>query len=123
MPQSVILSLGSNHNREQNMAMAEARLAALLPAVRFTRTLLTEPIGIASRAAFANAVATGETTLSYNDLRRAVKAIEREAGRTAESKAQGIIPLDIDILQYGSTRYKPQDWQRPYNITLLNEIR
>lgn len=122
MPQSVILSLGSNHNREQNMAMAEAHLAALLSAVRFTRTLLTEPIGIASRAAFANAVATGETTLSYADLRRAVKAIEREAGRTAEGKALGVIPLDIDILQYGNTRYKPQDWQRQYNITLLSEL-
>lgn len=118
----MILSLGSNHCRERNMAIAKARLSALLGDVRFTRTVLTEPVGIGSRETFANAIATGETDLEYQDLRQALKDIEREAGRTADSKAHGIIPLDIDILKYGTARYKPVDWLRPYNISLLKEL-
>lgn len=120
--QNVTLALGTNHCRERNMSIAKERLSALLSAVHFTRTVLTEPIDIGSRETFANAIAIGETELEYQDLRQRLKAIEREAGRTAESKAQGIIPLDIDILKYGTARYKPEDWLRPYNISLLKEL-
>lgn len=70
---------------------------------------------------YANAVMIGDASLAYDELRSTVKDIERQMGRTNRSGKQHV-PIDIDILQYGSNRYKSKDWQRPYNVTLLNEL-
>ena len=42
------------------------------------------------------------------------KQIEQQSGRTPESKNNGIIPLDIDLLQWNDTILKPEDFRRPY---------
>lgn len=124
----IILSLGSNNNAEQNMQMAEERLQRLFPAIRFSKTLMNEPYGnhllssIHHSSLFANAIGVGETTLPLSALISAMKALETHLGRTAERKQQGIIDIDIDILQYGDTKLKLNDWQRPYNIELLKEF-
>ena len=35
-------------------------------------------------------------------------------GRTPDSKKEGRIPLDIDLLSYDQQVLKPEDWQKEY---------
>lgn len=118
----VILSLGSNTDYD-NIEIAEERLRNLFSAVRVSRTIVTPAIDNPGELPdYANAVMVGDVAMDYDELRCAVKQTERQMGRRKDGNKHHV-PMDIDILQYGKTRYKPKDWQRPYNIILLNELR
>ena len=48
------------------------------------------------------------------EVRSILKQIEQTNGRTPESKKEGRIPLDIDLLSYDQQVLKPEDWQKEY---------
>ena len=117
----VVLSLGTNTDYG-NIQIAEERLQNLFSAVRVSRTIVSPAVDHPGELPdYANAVMIGETTIDYDDFRSILKNVEREMGRS-DSKDKKHVPMDIDILQYGKTRYKTKDWLRPYNVMLLNEM-
>lgn len=119
----VILSLGSNHDAEVNIMMAEKRLGSLFSAIIFSRKLITKPIGMPEGTPpFANAIGIGDTQIPLPALQIMLKALEKSQGRMHSPSQKNLIPLDIDVLQYGETRYKTSDWQRSYNKLLIGEI-
>lgn len=121
--QELILGLGSNYDAERNIQMAEERLRSLFPAIRFSRTIRTKAVNMPEGTPdYLNAVAVARTSLPYPALRSVMKGIERLQGRTLELKRQGLVPLDIDIMQYGDRQLKPDDWYRDFNILLLKEL-
>ena len=63
---------------------------------------------------FLNRVGIAYTSLSTTELIRHFKQIERALGRVSESKHLGIIPMDIDLLQWNDDLLKPDDLQRSY---------
>lgn len=116
----VILSLGTNTDY-LNIEIAEQRLQGLFSAVRVSRTLVSPAVDSPSVIPdFANAIFTGDTSLSFEELRIAVKNLERAMGRDREQK--GRVDIDIDILLYGTQLFKPKDWHRPYNEVLISEM-
>ena len=48
--------------------------------------------------------------------------MERQAGRTPESKQLGIIPLDIDILTYDNQVIKAEDLRKKYVQLILRSL-
>ena len=48
--------------------------------------------------------------------------MEENAGRTPESKAQGIVPLDIDVLKWNNDILKPADMERDYIREALHTL-
>lgn len=117
----VVLSIGTNTDYG-NIEIAEERLRGLFSAVRVSRTIVSPAVDNPGEwPDYANAVMVGNALMDYDDLRQTVKHIEHQMGRTVNGAKQHV-PIDIDILQYGTKRYKPKDWQRPYNVTLLNEM-
>ena len=73
---------------------------------------------------FLNRVGIAYTSLSATELIRHFKQIERALGRVSESKHLGIIPMDIDLLQWNDDLLKPDDLQRSYikaGISQLSE--
>lgn len=116
-----ILSVSSNNSGAETILSAIRCLEGVLDEARTAGPVLTEAVGMGSDAApFHNAIVIGRIAMPYDELRSLLKAMEREAGRTPEGKARGRIPLDIDIMQHGDKRCKPDDWQRSYNIHLLS---
>lgn len=117
----VILSIGTNTDYN-NIEIAEERLRGLFSAVHVSRTIVSPAVDNPGEVPdYANVVVVADTTLLYGELHSKVKQIEREMGRDADRKEE-TVEIDIDILQYGVNRYKPNDWQRPYNIMLLSEL-
>lgn len=71
---------------------------------------------------YVNSVAKGNTSLSADDIRQALKEYERNMGRTPEAKAQGIVPIDLDLLSHGDIILKSKDLQQEYVLLGLREL-
>lgn len=71
---------------------------------------------------YVNSVAKGNTSLSADGIRQALKEYERNMGRTPEAKAQGIVPIDLDLLTIGNIILKPKDLQQEYVLRGLGEL-
>ena len=80
--------------------MAKEMLKDIIYAIRFSDTILTEPIGMPEGTpSYVNAVAAGMTSLSIDELRNEIKRIERLIERNEYDTHRGKIHIDIDIMQ------------------------
>lgn len=114
----MILCLGSNHEQQRHIAMAQELLQHHFAALRFTPCIWTEPVGVVSPQ-YLNCLAYGTTTLTYDALLTLTKNLEQRMGRSQEGQHRGEIPIDIDILLLGQHKYHLSDWDRTYVRQLL----
>lgn len=61
-------------------------------------------------ADYANCVVEGSLTMTLADLAALCRRMEREAGRTPQSKEQGIMPLDVDIVVWNGEVLRAFDY-------------
>ena len=118
----VILSLGTNRNREINIAAADDLLRCSFTSIHFSEPVYTEPIGNMKTGMFLNQVAIAYTSNCQDEIIQILKQVERKLGRTPESKACGEIPIDIDLLQWNELILKPDDLERDYVRLLLRTL-
>lgn len=119
---NIVLCLGSNEQAMVQMNRARYLLREAFPGIVFTHEMETEPIGICS-APFINCMAKASTPLDYEKTRQRLKQIEAQCGDSPELRRQRIVRMDIDLLQLGRKRLKPNDWQRPYVAELYQELK
>ena len=117
----ILLALGSNVAAELHIEQAKARLSAVFPQLRFSRSLITPAIGIVSPP-FINCLAEGYCSAPLEEVIAALKDIEAEMGSVSEERKKGIVKIDIDLLQFDNTKRKADDWSRDYIQLLLNEL-
>lgn len=100
MPE-VMLSLGSNINREDNIRSALDALRRMFGEVEISPVYESEAVGFEGEA-FFNLVARIHTGLAVGELSERLRAIEADHGRVREGgKKFSSRSLDIDILTYG----------------------
>lgn len=119
---NVILSLAANRYQKSNLAKARQRIGEVLTNIHYTTEQWTEPLSTKRRDPYLNQLAQGQTELGLEELNRRLKQIENDFGRTPEKRQRGIVPIDLDILQYGDQRHHERDWQRPYVADLLGQL-
>ena len=117
----ILLALGSNVAAELHIEQAKARLSAVFPQLRFSRSLITPAIGIVSPP-FLNCLAEGYCSVPLEEVIVALKDIEAQMGSVSEERKKGIVKIDIDLLQFDNTKRKADDWSRDYIQLLLNEL-
>ena len=108
------MSVGSNFDREKNVALAQKRLLEHYPDVAFSPVMDTEGLGMKRPCRFFNLMARFSTCSSTHEITTVLKKIEQEAGRTSEEKAQEIIRLDLDLLVCDGEVLKPKDLERDF---------
>lgn len=118
----VILCLGSNWNKENNMERAIEALRPYFVSFRLSDGMYTEPIDCPQTGTFLNQVVLGYTFRTCPELKSAFKEIERLLGRTPTSKRDGVIPVDIDLLQWNGEVLKPSDMEREYVVSGLSSL-
>ena len=89
------------------------RLKNILENCRVSDIYFTESVG-KSIGLYANAVLKGDTPIDLDSLKKLTKELEREFGRTAESKISGVIPIDIDIVYADGICLRPNDVKFEY---------
>ena len=118
----IILCLGSNVEKERNMECAVHLLRTHFISIRFSAPMLTEPINCNSAESFLNQVAVLYSDQDIDSIKAILKQIERSLGRKPEDKIKGLIPIDIDLLQFNETVLKPADLSRDYVIKGLQSL-
>ena len=120
-----LISLGANTtDKKQRLADTIVAIAQIAFIEAQTPIYETAAEGSVATLPYANALILIETSAEYEELRVTFKQWERNAGRTAESKAQGLIPLDIDIVTWNDHVIKERDMEFEYmklGMKLLNE--
>ena len=133
----IIISLASNYNQEANLEAARTQLTQLLTEVHFTSAIYTEPIingpcsmvrsalplGSAKNVPcpkYLNQLCKGTTTFGPELLSEVLKETEKRQRRTHNE--DGIVTLDLDLLQYDDQRFHHRDWERSYVKDLINEL-
>jgi 2-amino-4-hydroxy-6-hydroxymethyldihydropteridine diphosphokinase len=106
MATQIIIALGSNRRHRRHGAPARVVAAAIdalaasgVRVLRRSRILATAPVGPSDRT-FANAAVLAETDLAPAALLDALKAVERDFGRTRGRRWAARV-LDLDIIAYG----------------------
>ena len=116
----IIISLASNFNQEANLEAARAQLTQLLTEAHFTSAIWTEPINSLRSDHYLNQLCKGTTAFGFNLLNEVLKETEKRQGRTHNE--DGIVTLDLDILQYDDEKFHLRDWTRNYVKDLINEL-
>lgn len=93
----VLLGLGSNNRREQNLTAGLDALEQLLGDLRCSPVFESHAVGYKGDN-FYNLVVCGTTELPLMELDRRLKFIEADNGRYAPDRKG--LPLDIDVLMY-----------------------
>ena len=117
----VIISLASNEHQEENMAKAREQLTQLLTSVHFTSAIFTEPVGSLRNEPYLNQLCQGTTALGEGLLCEVLKETEKRLGRTKNE--DGIVSIDLDLLQYDNRRHHLRDWSRNYVKALIGELK
>lgn len=95
----ILISLGSNVDREQYTQAGISALAKYLTDIRLSSTYESEAVGFAG-APFYNLVMSAYTDLSIAEVGRLFKDIEQQNGRLKSDKKFAPRTLDIDLLTY-----------------------
>lgn len=118
----IILALGSNRDKEQNMERAAIQLCAHFISVRFAKMIYTAPIDCPDLSPFLNQVAVAYTSDGPTEIITYLKQVERMLGRRPEDKQTGSIPIDIDLLQWNDRILKPEDMKRDYILSGIRSL-
>lgn len=116
----IIISLASNEHQEANMETARTQLVQLLTEVHFTSAIWTEPVGTLRKEPYLNQLCKGTTALGEGLLCEVLKETEKRLGR--KRNEDGIVAIDLDLLQYDDRRHHLRDWDRNYVKDLINEL-
>jgi 2-amino-4-hydroxy-6-hydroxymethyldihydropteridine diphosphokinase len=119
MLHQVLLSLASNCDQEQNLQEAQRRLLQAFKVCRFTPSIWTQPVNSHRPDLYINQLLRCATSMTVGQLQAFLKQQEAEMGRTPDDRAQGIVRIDLDLLQYDDLRYHQRDWDRDYIKQLL----
>lgn len=112
----IIMLLGSNSNAEENMQKAEVELRENFPGIKFSKPVYTDPIGTNYTTPFLNKVAVAYTGDRPEEIIVCFKLIEQVLGRTPADKHIGIIPIDIDLLQWNDQVLKKGEMKQSYVV-------
>ena len=116
----VIISLASNENQEENLAWGREQLGQLLTEAHFTSAIWTDPINSIRKVPYLNQLCKGTTAFGEGLLCEVLKETEKRIGRTHNE--DGVVAIDLDLLQYDNHRHHLRDWSRNYVKDLLGEL-
>ena len=99
MKQTVFISIGSNLYAEKNISLVKDHLDLLFD-VTYSSIYKTPAEGFVGED-FLNRVCKFETEMNPYEVRRILKEIEKDMGRTIDQKGMSNRVIDLDLILYG----------------------
>ncbi len=124
MLHTVLISIGVNTDRAVQLMRARQYIIRTFPDAQFSPmvTMPAEPVVSVPVNYYSNLLATFTTSLDETSLTILLKDIEQSLGSCSTLRRQGIVMMDIDLLQYDNERRHTSDWQRQYVKKLLRHL-
>lgn len=117
-----LLSIGTNMDRETNLALCHDELDRLFGDISYSDTSVTAPYGAVYKDDFLNQLAVIYTTKIKEEVYEILKGIEKNIGRNDADKARGKVKIDIDLIIWNDEVLKPADLERSYIVDLLPSL-
>lgn len=117
-----LLSIGTNMDREANLALCHEKLDSLFAGISYSKTSVTPPYGMVYKDDFLNQLAIIYTTKTKDEVYEILKIVEKQIGRNNTDKAQGKVKIDIDLIIWNDEVLKPADLSRSYIADLLPSL-
>lgn len=95
---TVILSVGSNINPQENLLRSAAILAQEQVLLDCSKAIVTKPVGYQHQPDFLNAAFYLRTALDYSTFNASLKRIEKRLGRVKTLIKSGPRTIDLDIV-------------------------
>lgn len=114
-----LISIGTNTDKESNMAACRILLDEVFNNITYSETSVTEPYGSNYNSKFLNQLALIQTNTNKSDFEISIKLIETQLGRKAEDKKNGIVIIDIDLIEWNFEIVRPMEMDRIYIKNLL----
>ena len=121
MTEQVVVGLGSNLNREQNIIEAVRRLRQVFGSLRCSPVYDSKSVGFEGHN-FLNLVALFGTSLTVREVVSELRAIEDEMGRDRSKPRFSDRVIDLDILLYGDLVLNEPGIQVPRDEILHNSF-
>ena len=119
----IILSIGTNFNRESNAKLVKEIICESFHRVQFSEELLTEPVGdVINDKKYLNFLACGFTDDEPEQIVAKTKQMETQCGNTVLLRKEGKIAMDIDLLKYDDLHFHESDWSRDYVKKLIKQF-
>lgn len=99
MKETVFISIGSNLYAEKNISLVKDHLDLLFD-VTYSSIYKTPAEGFVGED-FLNRVCKFETEMNPYEIRRILKEIEKDMGRTIDQKGMSNRVIDLDLILYG----------------------
>jgi 2-amino-4-hydroxy-6-hydroxymethyldihydropteridine diphosphokinase len=116
----VLIGLGSNVFPEVNLPEAAKRLSVLGRMMAASTVYESQDLRHGGNN-YLNAVVRVDSSLPAAEIREMLKKIEKEMGRTAESKKIGRVPIDLDLCLVGDQVIDENDLHIPHRELSLRE--
>lgn len=118
----VLISIGSNINKEKNLTVCQQLLNASFDCIQYSDISITVPYGNNYQDNFINQLAMILTNDEKNVVSNILKSIEKKIGRVPEDKNLGIVKIDVDIIIWNNNVIKPEDITRSYVKDLISTL-
>lgn len=121
---TIILSLGSNcNNGEELIKRASDVLKAWFYECKFSKTLKNPDVNNSINAEdYYNMLAEVKTSFPYNTVITMMKTLEKYIGNEKALRNEGIVVMDIDVVEFDREIIKLHDYERDYYKSLRYEI-
>ncbi|MDC0545382.1 2-amino-4-hydroxy-6-hydroxymethyldihydropteridine diphosphokinase [Gammaproteobacteria bacterium] len=111
MKETVFISIGSNLYAEKNIMLVRDHLDLLFD-VTYSSIYKTPAEGFVGED-FLNSVCKFETEVNPYEIRRILKEIEKDMGRTIDQKGMSNRVIDLDLILYGDLEINDQELEIP----------
>ncbi len=115
----VLLSIGTNTDREVNLAHCHELLNNIFDEIHYSQTSITEPYGHKYKNDFLNQLAIAYSEKDKDSIYQLLKDTEKKMGRKTTDKDTGVVVIDIDLVIWNEEVLKPSDISRSYIADLL----
>lgn len=110
----VVIGVGSNIDPEVHIGAAKERIVGRHRLVASSGLVETEPIGYAEQANYLNGAWLIETAMSRRELKRWLREVEADLGRTHEGDPYGPRTIDLDIVVWNGVVVDPDVYERDF---------
>ncbi|NDP20276.1 MAG: hypothetical protein GZ091_04240 [Paludibacter sp.] len=120
---TAIVMLGSNFNPEQNLEIAKDKLSEYFELVTQSSHIISKPVGKKYKYDFHNESVKLLSADTAEETKIIFKQIEKDLGRTPESKQLGVMPIDIDLIFWNETLIDDDYNKFDFVKTCVDEIK
>ena len=120
---TAIVMLGSNFNPEHNLEIAKDKLSEYFELVSQSTCIINKPVGKKYKYDFHNESVKLLSVDTAEETKAILKQIEKDLGRTPESKQLGEIPIDIDLTYWNETLVDDDYNKFDFVKTCVDEIK